>query len=58
MINALDGQIDAAILDVDLGGERSDPIANELWRRGVPFMFATTYNRRAIVPRFADRPWR
>jgi hypothetical protein len=55
MINTVDGQINAAILDVDLAGEPSDLIAEELSRRRVPFMFATAYNRQGIAPRFADR---
>jgi DNA-binding response OmpR family regulator len=56
MINALDGPLDVAILDVDLAGERSDLIAEELSRRGIPFMFATTHDRQRIALQFADRP--
>ena len=55
-VYALDGQLDSAILDVDLAGERSDPIAEELSRRRIPFMFATAHDREAIASRFADRP--
>jgi hypothetical protein len=44
-INALDGQLDLAILDVDLAGERSELIAEELLRRGILFMFATAHDR-------------
>ena len=33
----------AAILDINLGGERSTPIAEALRRRGVPFAFASGY---------------
>lgn len=36
--------IDAAVLDVNLGDERSFPIAETLQARGVPFLFATGYN--------------
>lgn len=32
---------EAALLDIDLGGETSFAIAAELARRGVPFVFAT-----------------
>ncbi|WP_404338095.1 response regulator [Sphingomonas sp. MMS12-HWE2-04] len=35
--------IDAAILDINLGGERSTPIATVLQLRGVPFAFASGY---------------
>lgn len=33
----------AAILDINLAGERSTPIAEALHRRGVPFVFASGY---------------
>lgn len=33
----------AAILDINLAGERSTPIAEALRRRGVPFAFASGY---------------
>jgi len=36
-------QFGAAILDINLAGERSTPIAEELRRRGVPFAFASGY---------------
>jgi len=35
--------LDAAILDVNLAGERSTPIAEALRARGVPFAFASGY---------------
>ena len=35
--------IDAAILDVNLNDQRSYAVADELARRGVPFLFATGY---------------
>ncbi|MFS0774361.1 response regulator [Sphingomonas sp. 1P08PE] len=40
-LDALDPLPDAATLDVQLGEETSFPIADELARRGVPFIFAT-----------------
>jgi CheY-like chemotaxis protein len=36
-------QLDAAILDINLAGERSTAIAELLRRRGVPFAFASGY---------------
>jgi hypothetical protein len=36
--------IDAAILDVNLNDLRSYPVAEQLERRGVPFVFATGYD--------------
>jgi CheY-like chemotaxis protein len=37
----------AALLDVNLGGERSYPVADALARRGVPFLFLTGYGEAA-----------
>ncbi len=37
------GGFDVAILDINLGGERSTPIAAALRARGVPFAFASGY---------------
>jgi CheY-like chemotaxis protein len=36
-------QIDAAMLDVNLGKERSDPVAEQLRARGIPFVLASGY---------------
>ena len=36
-------EIDAAILDVNVRGERIDPVADALMARGVPVLFATGY---------------
>jgi CheY-like chemotaxis protein len=35
--------IDAAVLDVNVRGERIDPVADALFARGVPVLFATGY---------------
>ncbi|HWU95574.1 MAG TPA: response regulator [Sphingomonas sp.] len=40
---AKDNGFDVAILDINLGGERSTPIAEALQARGVPFAFASGY---------------
>ncbi len=37
------GGIDAAILDINLDGEMSYPVADELTSRGIPFVFSTGY---------------
>ena len=49
---AAESELDAAILDVNLNGEMSDPIANALRVRGVPFTLATGYGKSA--PMAAD----
>jgi len=50
------GGIDAALLDVNLDGERSYPIAEALAARGLPFVFVTGYGAAGIEPAFRDRP--
>nr|CAD6415441.1 hybrid sensor histidine kinase/response regulator [Rhizobium sp. Q54] len=47
---------DIAILDVNLGTGTSLPVAQELTRRGIPFMFATGYTDRSIIPANLDVP--
>ena len=36
-------QLDAAVLDINLNGTRSFPVAGVLQARGIPFLFATGY---------------
>ena len=43
LVEAKAGQFDVAILDINLGGERSFPLAHRLAEAGVPFVFATGY---------------
>ena len=43
MTEAKTGQYDMAILDINLAGEQSFPVARRLMDEGVPFMFATGY---------------
>jgi CheY-like chemotaxis protein len=47
---------DVAILDVNLGSGTSLPIAEELVRRNVPFIFATGYSDRSIIPAHLAAP--
>ena len=46
--------VDAALLDVNLGGETVYPVADALARIRVPFAFLTGYGEESIEPRFAD----
>jgi PAS domain S-box-containing protein len=51
-----DDDIDAAILDVNLGGELVYPLADALKTREVPFIFVTGYGAESIDRRFANVP--
>ncbi|WP_349367415.1 HWE histidine kinase domain-containing protein [Salinarimonas sp.] len=42
--------VDAALIDVDLDGERSWPVADLLARRGVPFAFTTGFQAQIVFP--------
>ncbi len=56
---AREEQIDAAVLDVNLNNQRSDPIAEVLRARGIPFILATGYGtaeRGAGAP-VLDKPY-
>jgi two-component sensor histidine kinase/PAS domain-containing protein len=48
--------LDAAILDVNLSGEKCYALADELVARGVPFLFATAYSHEGIPPRYQGHP--
>jgi CheY-like chemotaxis protein len=50
------GTFDLAIVDVNLDGQPSYPIAEILKERGVPFVFATGYGSKGIDPKFVDNP--
>ena len=47
---------DAAVLDINLGGERIDPVAEALSNRNVPFMFVTGYGTTGLPIDYLDRP--
>lgn len=47
-------EIDAAILDVNLGGEKVFPVADILVRRGVPIVFSTAYGPADLAERYPD----
>lgn len=56
-LDAVDqGTYDAAVLDVNLGGDRVDPVADALSRRNVPFAFVTGYGTVGLPGEHADRP--
>jgi DNA-binding response OmpR family regulator len=50
------GTFDAAVLDVNLGGDRVYPVADALSRRDVPFVFVTGYSTDVLPCEYAARP--
>jgi CheY-like chemotaxis protein len=49
-------EIDVAILDVNLSGETTGPVAEALAAQGTPFVFATGYGEHGLPEQFRDRP--
>jgi DNA-binding response OmpR family regulator len=47
---------DAAVLDINLGGERIDPVAAALSRLNVPFVFVTGYGTGGLPGGYTERP--
>jgi two-component SAPR family response regulator len=48
--------VDFGILDVNVAGHRSDAVALEFDRLGVPFVFSTGYDESALDPRWRAKP--
>ena len=46
--------LDAALLDVNVGGEKIYPVAEALKAQGVPFLFVTGYGRGALDERYPE----
>ncbi len=49
-------EIDAAVLDLNIGGREVFPLADLLAERGVPMVFATGYSAQSLPARFAGVP--
>jgi CheY-like chemotaxis protein len=47
---------DVAVLDVNLAGERIDPVAAALSARDIPFVFVTGYAPDSLPGGFSERP--
>jgi DNA-binding NtrC family response regulator len=47
-------KIDGALLDINLRGERVDPVAEALGAMGLPFAFISGYDDAAVAARYAD----
>lgn len=48
--------LDAALLDIDLGGEMAYPVADALLERNVPFIFISGFGRQGLSEKYADTP--
>lgn len=46
-------RVDVAILDINLHGEPAYPVAKELRRKGVPFVFTTGYGAASVPKEFS-----
>jgi two-component SAPR family response regulator len=47
---ALDVTVDVALLDVNVGGTRIDPVAHVFATRGIPIVFVTGYEASSLPP--------
>lgn len=53
---AQEGSFDIAMLDVNLAGDLSFPIADILEARGIPYLFATGYGRQGVKDEYGSVP--
>ena len=49
-------EFDVALLDINLNGQHSFPVADVIRARGLPFLFATGYGSRIVGEAFRDVP--
>lgn len=47
---------DFAILDINLAGKQSFPVADRLTERGIPFMFASGYGAAGLIEPYRGAP--
>lgn len=50
------GTFDAAVLDVNLNGQKSYPVADALVARGVPFVFSSGYGKDSLSDGYQSYP--
>jgi CheY-like chemotaxis protein len=53
---ATNASFDVAILDINLNGNPSAPVAEVLTTRGIPFIFATGYGAAGLDNRYVSTP--
>lgn len=47
---------DFAILDINLAGKQSFPVADRLTERGIPFAFASGYGAAGLIDPYREKP--
>jgi CheY-like chemotaxis protein len=56
-LNVVESQVfDVAMLDLNLDGQKTYPVADRLAVRGIPFLFSTGYGDHGLQEGYADRP--
>jgi CheY-like chemotaxis protein len=56
MALAQEAEIEAAVLDINVRGTMTFPVADVLRARGIPIIFTTGYQASAVPPRFQGTP--
>ena len=56
LILARTAYFEIAILDINVGGERIEPVADVIAGRGLPVIFASGYGSAGAPEKFRDRP--
>jgi len=56
LLLAASAPLDLALLDVNIGEKKIDPVAEALLARGIPFIFTTGCGRAGLPEAFVDRP--
>jgi CheY-like chemotaxis protein len=51
-----ESEVDIALLDVNVGSEKIDPIADILAARDCPFIFTTGYGKKGVPENHSERP--
>lgn len=53
---ATTADFEIAVLDINVGGDRIDPVAEIIDSRQLPFIFASGYGAQGLPEKFRDRP--
>jgi CheY-like chemotaxis protein len=56
LVMARTSEFDIALLDVNLGGKRVDPVADAIRERGTPIVYVTGYGKTAASGFVLDKP--